>query len=149
MLDEFGRPQSPAYDAVLDICGEEWNVARSLGLMKRLEQRLGALTVFASRVERFAVAQSELAVVYQELIRGGPPGSMPERHRIEAWIYGRGTHACCRDLVRLLFELTVGSERLREHQDQRRIDAEEAAEKAGAPFPPTTSPATASSTGAA
>lgn len=148
MLDEMAKAASPAYDAELEICGETQMIKRSLGLMKRLEQRLGALTVFAARVERFAVAQAELAVVYQELLRGGPPGQMPERHAIEAWIYARGTHACCRDLVRLLYELTVGSDRLREHEEQRRIDAEEAAERAGTPFP-AASPATASSTGPA
>lgn len=123
----------PDHDAELDICGRVYLFRRGHELLRRLEQRLGALIPLAQRVERFAITQAEMAMIYEEIVKGDE--SRPSRLSIERWIWDEGTPKLAASLAKVLYELPIGNRTLRLMEEQKRITAAEQRVEADAARP--------------
>lgn len=117
----------PEHDAEIEVCGEVYLVRRTHDLLRRIEQRFGALLPLAGRVERMDVRQAELALIFEEVMRGNPEA--PPRAGIERWIWDEGTPKVVKGLARLLYELPIGNRTLRLLEDEKRIAAAEQRER--------------------
>ena len=117
----------PEHDGEIRICGQDYLFRRTHDLLRRIEQRFGALLPLALKVERFGVTQSELAAIYEELVRGDP--GRPVRAQLEQWIWDEGTPKLCAPLARVLYELPVGNRTLRLLEEEKMIAAAEQAEQ--------------------
>lgn len=126
----------PDHDAQLEICGETYLFTRSHDLLRRMEQRFGALIPLAGRVERMAVTQAELVAIYEEILKGDQ--SRPWRLALERWVWDIGTPKLCAPLARVLYELPIGNKTLRLIEEEKRITAQEQrdAEAAARPTSP-------------
>lgn len=123
----------PDHDAEITICGEVYLFRRSHDVLRRVEQRFGALIPLADRVRRFAATQAELAGMYEELVRGDP--SRPSRADLERWVWETGTPKVCPDLARALMELPLGNTTLRLLEEEKRVTAAEQRDQAAAGRP--------------
>lgn len=120
--EDGAEPRPPELDAELSVCGEVFFFRRSLGLMRRLEQRFGALFPLGQRLERFQVTISELSGIVEEVIRGADG---PKRWEIEHWLFRDGVHATSKALALVMYEMTVGHDKLRAQEEKRRLATED------------------------
>lgn len=112
------------YDAEIEICDSVVFFRRSMGLLRRLEQRFGPLPTLFRALEATDVTQQTLIGLYEELQRGADPS--PSVAEIAAWVWDQGSYKCARSLARVVGELTVGATQLRAYEDKRMAEAEEA-----------------------
>jgi hypothetical protein len=112
----------PEYDAEIEVCGEIFYFARTLGLGKRLEQRFGPLTTMMRRFETYDVTQDTIAAFVGEILRGGD--FVPDAARIRTWVFEEGTPKLCTPLARICGDFFIGNRLLREHEAQRLTAAE-------------------------
>lgn len=122
-MTESVDQRPPELDSELTVCGDVYFLRRSLGLMRRIEQRFGALAVLADKADRFALTLSELSGIIEECIRGAE--GRPTRADIERWLFDAGIHAISRGVAKLLFEMTLGSDKLRRAEEERRLATED------------------------
>lgn len=127
--DESAAPR-PEYDAEIEICGEVYFFARSLGLMRRIEQRFGALYPLAERLDRLGATASEISGIVDEITRGAD--DRPSRVEVERWLFRVGVLAIQKALAKVLYEMTLGSDKLAAAADARRLAGEDRAD----PTPP-------------
>lgn len=137
---------NPEHDAEISVCGEVYLIRRTHELLRRMESVFGPLIPLANRVETLNVRQSEIALIYGELVRGDR--TAPSRADLERWIWEEGTPKTAKPLVRLLLELPIGNATLRAIEEEKRMAAAEQAE-ARERARPTEPAATPAATGAA
>lgn len=127
------EPPRPEYDGEIVVCAETYVYRRSHDLLRRVEQRFGALLPLARRAEAFALTQQEAAGVLEELLKGDP--QRPSRLDLERWVWEEGSPAVCRPLAKLLYELLVGNRQLRLLEEEKRIAAGEQRDRQAAARP--------------
>jgi hypothetical protein len=113
----------PQYDAEISVCGDVVFMRRSLGLLRRIEQRFGPLPTLFRALETADVTQSTIAGLYEELVRGADDA--PRLPEIQSWIYAEGSFKTAKALAQIVGELAVGSAQLRAYEDKRMAEAEE------------------------
>ncbi len=117
----------PEYDSEIEICGEPYLFRREHALLRRLEQRFGALLSLARRAESYAITQAEMVAIYEEILHGHV--DRPQRAAIERWVWDEGTPKLCVPLARILYELPMGNRTLRLLEEERRAKLEERRER--------------------
>lgn len=127
--DDSGAPR-PELDAEIEVCGEVYFFRRSLGLMRRIEQRFGAVYALAKRLDEFGATTSELSGIIDEVTRGAD--DRPSRADVERWLFRVGILGISRSLAKVLYEMTLGSDKLAAAADARRLANEDTAD----PTPP-------------
>lgn len=118
----------PDHDAELTICGEPYYFKRGHELLRRIEQRFGALIPLARRIETLSATQAELAAIYEEIVRGGGP-DRPGRADLERWVWDEGTPKVSTPLARIIYELPIGNRTLRLLEEEKRTTAAEQRDK--------------------
>ena len=124
------------YDLAFDCCGERWFVKRSMSLLKRIEQALGAVGPLSMRLENGQATLADVTNVYHLLLCD--VSSAPARKEIEAWLFDAGLLVPSRSIAVQVYSLIVGNEALAriaagEEQRARR----KAEDRDGSPFAPT------------
>ena len=131
--------------AEIEVCGDVWEIRRTLDLARRVEQRLGAIPTLARRMLAYDVTVDQLVVLYGEILRGAEDG--PGRDDIADWIWrSKGSWAAQAELAPFVQELVIGYDKLVALQEQKAMAA------GGGPANPRPRPSeaagpTASSTG--
>ncbi|ADJ24763.1 hypothetical protein Hden_2968 [Hyphomicrobium denitrificans ATCC 51888] len=116
----------------IEIAGRQLFFERTLELARRVESVTGALYPFAERLDRGHVTTSELARVYNALLRTDPDAPGPGE--IDDWIFRCGTFSH-RRLAAFLTQLVAGSDNLA-REAQRLADNGKGGDRRG-PFVPT------------
>lgn len=89
-------------------CGGRWFVVtRSLDLARRLEARFGALRPLAERLESGQATSAEIAGVYAVLLAG--QSGEPSRDEIDGWLFGYGFEPAARQVMWIVYALTLGN----------------------------------------
>ena len=116
--DDAAAPR-PEYDAEIEICGAVFVFRRGLGLMRRIEQRFGALYPLAARLDQFGATASELSGIIDEMTRGAD--DRPSRADVERWLFRVGVLGIQKQIAKILYEMTIGSDKLAAAADTRRL----------------------------
>jgi hypothetical protein len=116
----------------IEIAGRQLFFERTLDLARRVESVTGPIYPFAERLDRGHVTTTELARVYNALLRTDPDAPGPDD--IDAWLFRCGTF-CHRRLAAFLTQLIAGSDNLSK-ESQRLISNGKKGDARG-PFVPT------------
>lgn len=125
-----------AYPLTIAACGEEFFVARSLDLVRRIEGAFGAIHPLSNRLKSYAVPLRDMAVLL-DLMLADVPGSegRPTRKAIEEWLMAAGIHVPSLKLADEVLHLIIGNEMLEKIVVRKKTAAPR--EGAVAPFAPT------------
>lgn len=126
----------PHYDLEFGLCGERHVVRRTMDLVKRVEQRFGAIHPLCQRLNAYGATQAEMVLLFLTLLEGD--ADCPSRYEIERWLYAIGTHGPAKELAGQVFSLVLGHEDL-----MRRLgggSGTEAAQERDRPFSTTDEP---------
>lgn len=123
--DDDWAERPPELDAEIRVAGEVYYFRRSLGLLRRVEQRFGPVYPMAERCERFDVTVVQLSGLLDEMTRGAE--GRASRADVERWLFDEGIAFTARAVAKVLYELAVGNAKLREAEDRRRLAGEDAA----------------------
>lgn len=115
----------------IEIAGRQLFFERTLDLARRVESVTGPIYPFAERLDRGNVTTTELARVYNALLRTDPDGPGPDV--IDDWIFRSGTIRHQR-LAAFLMQLIAGSDNLA--REAQRLADTKGGDRRG-PFVPT------------
>lgn len=126
-----------AYEIAVECCGRTFHVARTLGLVRRVESAFGACDGLAHRLDRHQVTLGELAYLIDIMLSDVSSAfGRPKRDEIEAWLFEAGIHRPSKKLGGEVMTLIMGNDVLADVIAKKRAPTQQK-EPVRGPFVPT------------